>query len=346
MYYRFFPIYNRLRRVFVAQPSLDNTCIHKEVICPAEQSEVPGVDMDDHDRGLVTSTNFMTTLEREWQRVDGYMGQHQETVKYTFKNVLATPNGFCVFGASFSGSLNSYLGPIFTRKIPKIEKGFYASSWTAGTFFGHWLMDSVPMSLLRQNDEALYLWSPPSWKHANGYLKSLNIDRIKEDYVFFDIMSFCLDVGMNSNRRKRIMDVKERLTTSGKGIGSKKVYLSRGNSGISRVINNETELQDALKNYGFHILKVDDPYEKILETCQDAEITLSIEGSNFAHLMMCTGQGANHILINPSDRFSNIFADYIPALGDKLHNVVAIREGDGYRVDVPRLMSVIKKIES
>lgn len=342
MLFRFLPIYNALKRKISSAKSIEDTCDSKEILCQAEQSEVKGVAIDDYCKSLITSTNKPGNLELERRRMEGYLADHQETVKYKFSNVLATPTGFHVVGATFSGNGSDIFGPLLGRNIPIIEKGIYATSYVTSKFFGHWLCDGVPTSLLKEPDETLYLWSPSSWGHTSDYLELLGIERVNANYVFFKQMSYCKDIGMNSNRRQRIQEIKEKLKN--KGAGVEKVYLSRGDSGVLRKIINEGELIDALRDLGFHIASVYDPLDDIIGSCASAKVTVSIEGSNTAHLMMSSSFGADHIIINPADKFSCIFADYASAVGDNIHSVVAVKEKDGYKVDIPRLVKVIKAL--
>lgn len=342
MLFRFLPIYNAFKRKISSVKSIDDICDSKEILCQAEQSKVKGVAIDDYCRALITSTNKPDNLELEQRRMEGYLANHQETVKYKFNNVLATPTGFHVFDATFSGNGSDVFGPILENNIPIIEKGFYATSYVTSKYFGHWLCDGVPTSLLKEPDEELYLWSPSSWGHTSDYLDLLGIERVNATYVFFKQMSYCKDIGMNSNRRQRIKKIKKELMNKGTGI--EKVYLSRGDSGVLRKIVNEDELTDALHNLGFHIASVYDPLDDIIDSCAGAKVTVSIEGSNVAHLMMCAAFGADHIIINPADKFSGIFADYASAVGDNVHSIVAVKEKDGYKVDIPRLVKVIKAL--
>ncbi len=171
----------------------------------------------------------------------------------------------------------------------------------------------------------------------------MGIERINAKYVFFKQMSYCKDVGMNSNRRERIQRIKNKLISKSTGI--EKVYLSRGDSGVLRKIINEDELIDALRDLGFHIARVYDPFDDIIASCAGARVTVSIEGSNTAHLMMSASFGADHIIINPADRVCCIFADYASAVGDNIHTIVAVKEKDGYKVDVPRLVNIIQKLQ-
>ncbi|MEZ5758830.1 MAG: glycosyltransferase 61 family protein [Emcibacteraceae bacterium] len=344
MYYRFLPVYNVLRELFLPSKTVDKFCISEEIVCEASQEYMPGISMEDHYRSLVTHVVKGTTPEQQWRRTKKRMVVHEATVKFKFKNVLATPAGFFSLDGQHIIGKRHLINPIFSKTIHIIDKGFFASSFVTNTYFGHWLIDGIATSLLKEKDEELYLWAPPSWGHTTTYLDILGIETIKHDYVFFKNMTYCFDRGMNTNRRARIRKLKSVISTKSSSQKGKKVYVRRGQTGISRVINNEDALNDQLKKMGFLIIDVDAPAEEIINACSGAELTLSIEGSNFAHLLLGATTGATHIIINPAAQFNNLLADYMLALGDTMHTVVAESEGAGYRVDIPRLTKLIENI--
>lgn len=349
MFYRFFPVYNALRGIFGPSTSLDKFCESKETVFEASREDMPGISMDDHYRGLVKQVAKDTDPEQQWRRIEKREVTHRATVKFKFNNVLATPTGFYTCRGQHIIGKRHLIAPIFSKNIPTLEKGFYASSFPSNTYFGHWLIDGIATSFLKEDDEELYLWTHPGWNrwdHTKTYLDIFGIETIKHDYVFFKEMTFCVDVGMNANKRARIKKLKTIISSGSNDPKGKKVYLIRGKTGISRVINNEDVLIDRLKEMGFYIVDVNAPATEIISACGGAELTLSMEGSNFAHLLLGSAPGATHIMINPAGRFNNVLADYMPALGDTMHNVVAEVDGDGYRVDIPRLTKLIEDILS
>ena len=203
-------------------------------------------------------------------------------------------------------------------------------------------MDGLPNTLLKQPEEALYFPIQSSWSHAKGYLDLLEIDRIHHDYVLFESMSFCVDVGQNSNRRQRTKLIQDAFR-SRLPSGNKRVYISRGNTGISRTLSNEMELIAALEGIGFVIVPVTATFEEIIAACAGADVTLSVEGSNMAHVFFVANPDAFHVAINPSDRFNNVFVDYMPSFGARFGTVVAERDGEGYRVNVTQLLELLAK---
>ncbi len=325
-------------------PALSALAESVDIICPEEAGWMPGIAMEPESWNSVTGFHDDSSAELERKRVCGGEQIHGATVRYVFKNVLASPFGFHVLGGSYAGLGGGYLSTLKTKKILKRGKGMYASSAVTSRYFGHWLTDALSTSFLKTDDEDLYLWCDPSWGHAEDYLRLLGIDRIEHDFVHFEQMTFFEDVGQNSNRRARLKRLKRLVGSINQLSSDNFVYLRRGGTGEKRLISNEDALTAALVEKGFQVVGVEEPLEKILNVISGAKLTVSMEGSNFAHLMLAARSGAAHIVINPSDRFNNVFSDYLPAFQDRMATVVAKSDEVGYEVDIYKLLILIDKV--
>ena len=323
--------------------SLGEVCVKHTILAPEEKGEMPPVLLDPADRARVIKAQAETTLEHEWRRIKGGVSLHQATHRYVFKNVLATPFGFFAGGNSFSRFGPLRLGKLFTTEVRRVPRGFYASSPICLKYFGHWLTDGLPLTLLAQEDEALYLPFDPRWHHAASYLDLLGITRIRNEYVLFDEMSFCVDIGQNENRRSRLRQVRDRLHRVVKGHGNKLVYLQRGQTGVSRHIVNEGELIVALEANGYTTIPSEAPLPDLLAACRGVETLISIEGSHMTHALLAANEGALHVTLNPADRFNNIFADYMPSLRSRLGAIVMERCDAGYNIDIPHTLEFLHR---
>lgn len=341
---RALPIINRVLSALRPNPKLSAFAETVEIICPEEVGHMPGVLMDAADWCLVEGHYEGSSGELERKRVGGGEQVHGATVKYEFKNVLAAPSGFHVLGGTYSGLGGGYMAALRTKEVVRRKKGMYASSYVISKFFGHWLTDGLSTSFLNAEGDDLYLWTDPRWTHAPEYLNLLDIKRIEQDYVHFESLIYYEDIGQNSNRRARLRRLKEQVIRASGSRGGGFVYLRRGRTGVKREISNEQELIAIVVRYGFQVVDVTEPLEKMLAVIGGAKVTISIEGSNFAHLMLASRVGATHIVINPSDGFNNVFADYLPAFGDRMATVVAVRDERGYKVNLNQMIRLLEDI--
>lgn len=185
---RFWPLESRIRSKLRHHRSMDEMCLSHTIVCPDETSLMPPVIMPLGHRALVTASQQETTLGMEWNRISGFKSLHKATERYTFSNVLATPFGFFVGGHGFNQFGQPSFGEFRSAQIHKADKGFFGLSAISMKYFGHWLLDGLPNTLLRQPGEELYFPVNPSWGHAETYLDLLEIDRLEHDYVLFDTM--------------------------------------------------------------------------------------------------------------------------------------------------------------
>lgn len=335
------PLESILRRYMRIEQSLEQMAIMREILAPEEQCAMPRVLIAPEDRARVTKAMAETSLEQEWKRVDGAVRVHQPTLRFMFEDVLATPFGFFVGGNGFARSGRPKIQELLTVKIGRAEKGFYATGPIHQKYFGHWLLGGLPLTLLAQEEEVLYFPFNEQWQHAAAYLDLLNINRIPQEYILFDEMSFCIDFGQNKNRRARNRQIRDRLQTAVKGDGNKLVYLQRGATGASRNIFNEDDLIAALKSEGFTKVRVDAPLAEIIDACRGASTIISVEGSHLAHALLAASEGALHITLNPCDRFNNVFADYMPSFNFRLGTIVMERVGANYHIDVNHALQCV-----
>ncbi len=344
---RFYPVTAKLRKSVLEQRSLAEDCVAVEEVHPAETLPSDGVVISERDRNKVTAPHWATTLEREWQRVDARDVHHAATERYIFEDVLATPYGFYTrrAGHHLSGGLR--LPELLGAPIHRIEKGFYGASSVCLKYFGHWLRDALPMSLLRRPDEALYLPVPKSWPHAAAYVDLLGIDRLPHEYVHFDRLAFSPDVGQNSDQRKRVRLIHDLVQTRLPAPEERKentgLYLARGETGVIRRLLNEDALIDALLERGFAMAHSTDPLPQILQKAAGVSQVVFIEGSQWAHGYFAAKRRALFISLCPADLFNNVVVEYMPAVEGRLATVVMDRVENGYVVDVDGVLDILDR---
>lgn len=328
------------QRLF-GRKSLEAVAVEVIEECPAESGPTKPVLILDRERGLVTRSQEETTLENEWRRLDGGEAQHRATLRYVFEEVTATPYGFFTKGQAFSRFGKLRADDLLTSGVRRLEAGFYASNQICMKYFGHWLCDGFVVAGLRQADEILVKPYVESWGHAPRYIDRLFPDAIANEIVHFDRMSFSDDIGQTSNRGQRLRDLRERVRALAETSGAPGVYLRRGDGGAKRSLVNEDEVLGVMKDIGFSIVSATDDLDSIWAASGGAPITVTLEGSHFNHVFLSSREDAFHIVINPSDRFNLVFADFVTHTGGRLATTVATRDGDGYRANVDSILELI-----
>lgn len=340
--YRFRPIASQIaKRTGFGVPKLAKAAVEVIEEHPSATAFSKPVLMLDEDRTKVERAQSGTSLAEQWAIIDGRDVVHEATVRYVFRDVLATPFGFFTKHQGFARFGPVRYAEMMSAPIKRRASGYFAASPITQQYFGHWVRDGLITTYLKRPHEELYFPSNPAWTHAREYLDLLKIERLRPDYVIFDKMSYCRDIGQNADRAGRL----ERLQAKVQGLfgdaGVPGAFIRRGRTGVSRVLLNEDEVVDALSARGFAIVSSTDPLEHILRSVSGASVTVAMEGSHWNHLFLASRRDALHVTINPADRFNNIFADFIDHTPGQLATTVAIREGDGYRVDISNLLRLI-----
>jgi len=343
---RFIPFQARARKAVRGPLTLEEDAEEVITVCLREVSPAPPDFMLEGDRQKVVAAQSESSLEREWKRVAGGPMQHGATRRYLFRNVLATPYGFYTPRAGHNRARAIRLRELLTARIEHREKGYFALPNIGMTYFGHWLRDGLPATLLCRDDEELFLPVYAAWPHTRQYVDALGIDRIEADYVLFDQMSFCVDTAKNDSYRTRFRAIRDRVQARAGRSPARGLYISRAGTGAARVLINEDEVVAMLRDRGFATVSSSDPLGLIWERGAGVSQVVTIEGSHWAHAAFAAAPGALHVTINPADRFNNVFADYMASMQSRLATVVAERDGEGYRVDVASVAAVLDRANS
>ena len=342
---KYYPLFSKLSGKLFGAQSLAQSASRVEEIAPGEIPPLPPVAMDESQREKVTRAEARTSLAAEWQKIEGRPeNRNGPSTRYEFDNVLATPDGF--FSPRYShnkwGKLD--FSALLKGEIAEVEQGFHGLRSIGARYFGHWVMDCLPTTKLRRPEESLFFPTPENWPHALAYEKVFGLEPLAHDYVFFRKMAFCDDIGKNSHLGARLQALRGEVHAYCGATGGKKVYLRRGATGVARTITNEDELTEALAAQGYEIVDAQADLDTILAACTRASIVISMEGSHFANCMLPADADTRFVIINPADRFCNVWSDYLGVMGGHMGTVIAAKDGDGYFVDIAHLLDFSERM--
>lgn len=343
---RLYPVTSRLAQPFLGRKPVGELAVEVEEIYPAETETLPPVVMLEDDWDKITAVQEETTWEAEKLRSFGGEHTHRPTTRYTFRDVLATPWGCFKAAAAFHQHGKPDLGKVARAPLRHEAAGFFGLPVIGMKYFGHFLRDGLPCSLLRREEEALYFPLNPSWPDTQGYAARLGMERLETELVHFNRLSICSDIGQNRHRHGRIREIYDRIQATLPAKTNDRVFIRRGKTGVARVLLNEDEVAAALEADGFAVCAATDGSEKILATCAGAQMVVTVEGSHWAHAFYAASIGAGHLTLNPSDRFNNQYAAYMGALDLSLATLVVERREGGYVADIDRLRRLIDRLEA
>lgn len=342
---RFFPLTSAALRRLLPRRLQNDEFLHQEVVCPPETSFYPPVYFDPADWDRVTAVQYETDIAQEQLRLRGGIRPHHATLRRTVRNALATPWGIYAYDRSRLRLGRIDTARLFRSPIVEQAEGFYPLTPFSTRYFGHWVPDTLTTAALKTPTESLYLPRPAAdWPHAARYAELAGAPLTGAELVYFEKLSYAIDIGMNSNRRARFVALHESLRQHRNVDPTPGVFIRRGASGQSRLLMNEDALADSLAARGFAVCGITDPLDTILDACAGARVVISMEGSQWIHGFLGAPRGALMLTINPADRFNNVLADLAPMLDHRVATIVADRTGPGYTVDIPRLIAFYKSV--
>lgn len=339
------PAFSRLKPI--AAPMLKRLLSPQEpdieVVHPAETQSVQ------HPRYLqgmldrVTSTPIPSQLEHHLEVVTAQSYNHAAVLRKTLRNVLVYPAGYAAWrkDAFYSPKrdLSGLKNPIV--HVPKLRFCMNSVVWR---YFGHWMSDAVPSSLIDPDEGALWIRPDPSWQHAQEYLDIFEISPLEAPLVHAKELVFYQDFGQGSHKRARYAELQNRVRKSlGNPDLSDYVYLRRGATGSRRVIANEDALVEKLTAMGWKIFDIGSASAKEMQqTICKAKVVLGIEGSHINHAQYGLAAKTALVILIPNDRFVTLHL--ARASAKNIASGFVVLEGTneaGYLVNVDEVLRTV-----
>ena len=113
------------------------------------------------------------------------------------------------------------------------------------TWFGHWLIDEVPLQMLAADFAPLIAHIRPEHRDEPGYRAVLHLASPRRvGTAMVSQLTIVDEFGQNPSKVRRYWQIREQLALSPKG--ADRIYLSRGNWGTFRLLRNEKELLESI----------------------------------------------------------------------------------------------------
>ena len=330
-----------LNRLNLSSRGLDT--LETEEISPADESVQPPVFIDPEDLDRITAIEPQSSRDKEKARLSGGLRRHFPTRRHRVRNALATPHGIMTLTRKWQGFGRLPWRELLALDVPHLQTGLYGVYPLARRYFGHFISDALPAGELLRPGETLLAPHDPAWQHAAEYIHLSGHAPLVPAYGYFDTVWICDDRGLNQGHVARVRAMHDRLQAQLKPSSHQGVFMRRGRSGSARILLNEDEVAEALQGRGFGVVSSTDPLQVILAAMAGVQTVVSMEGSQWVHGHFGAAKGALLVTINPADRFNNPAAEIVPVLSQRMATIVAPREGEGYRVDVARLLALIDR---
>ena len=276
--------------------------------------------------------------------------KHSPTKAYQLKNVWINN------GSIYVGSHRLILNPISQLSRVKfllpslivtdeLEEASIYNTYDGFKFFGLWLSDDCVTYNLASS------FAPPLTSniflspHMHEYERLLKMNPIRSNAAFIKkVTVFDEDWGNNENKHERFSEIRKMLCAEYPEKTHPGVFILRRNSGSSRVMLNEVEIADRMKNeYGFRIVDVTtDSVSDIISNCIGAKFIIGIEGSHLMHGLMVLKPGSNVLTLQPPDRFCGVIKLTTDMENINFGFVIGKKVKDGFIVNYEEIKKTIE----
>jgi len=338
-----------LRCILRRSASLAQISIRTWTLCTKEVTTVVPAIYLTESLGRVSGVMSDTTYERELRRVEGGKVEHAATVVYTVAKARLY-NGSLYAGAWRNPLLDRGAGSPHLRLEPWVEKtGALACTLYGNRYFGHWVYDDLPLSLAAETLDHPVIVARRPYHHEPGYRQMLDLERRTCTEGVFERMLVLEDVGQNSFKKRRYQELRARLRSRCPADGRSLIYIRRGarHALERRFLVNGPEVERFLVSRGFRVVDPDElSAEEIVRQIMGAKLVIGTEGSHMAHAAYTMADDSVLCVLQPPDRFNNVFKDYTGCLDQRYAFVVGAPAEGGFRVEpdeIDRTLALIEK---
>lgn len=311
----------------------------EDAICP------PSIFLE-NEFDKVIAVQGETTFDVERCRITGGPTTHAPLKRYEFKDAFIFDNGLCVSEGTFLRYGRLPHREILTKSVHELDKAVFCAAPPSMRYFGHWLMESCCTALLQRDNEDLILPTPANWPDTKSYVDYFDFKPAQGSVFRVKNASLYEDFAQGQSHRARYGELRRRLRQkfpdeNGRG---KRFYLKRGPAGAVRHCVNEAAIIERLQKDGFEVLDIEkESIENVLRRGMDADLIVTMEGSNQAHGVLMLRERGLLVAIQPADRFSAVYRGRTAAMNIEYGFVVAEKANNegGYRLDEDALMRTL-----
>ena len=305
------PLAHRLRKSFGAKPfKLSDVASDSWQIAPSEVScesrtfLLPG----QFDR----VQQFSPFSESpEFERASLLGGQeivHAATTAYVLRDVMLIDGGL------YKGAVAQHLHsrtrfPFFSSLTEVADRHALFCTFGGNMYFGNWLMDDcVTYALARSCGVPTRTKRPMLTDHMSQYSNILDMDAVHLDNRLFKELVVFEDLAQNQNKKLRAIAVSKKLTAHLDIKPHAGVFLLRGSTGSSRILENEQELAQHLNHkFGLKVLDVTKlSVMEITAACAGAQMVVGVEGSHLLHGILHLAPSGSLLVLQPPKRYSTL----------------------------------------
>lgn len=319
---------------FVSRLTRSDHVVSHDVLQPEETEQVVPPYISDASRERASASHPWSSVPAELALLDEKEVKHAPVVRTSYGPGIVGPDGFATarqrlrLGSKFT--LNA-----LTKAVSQASSVTYINDRATNLYFGHWLKDGVPQTYYAE-DGTYYLSNPATWLHCAQYRDVLQLRPRDDHYVVADEVITYSDFSQGSLKRDRYRKMKQRLAAMlpTAQTSNEKVFLWRGDEGVSRNFRDADRVRDKLETLGWKIVDVKSSLADLYTVLAGARIVAGMEGSHLNHVHFCTPAGTAQVILVPHDHFNAVHLGLARAVGNYCGMyVLAGSKEDGYHMD-------------
>ena len=235
-----------------------------------------------------------------------------------------------------------------TWPVAEMSHAVLGSGTAGSSWFGHWLVDELPLQMLAKKYGPIISHPRPLYSHELPYLEKLGLEPpMQLRSAHFKSLIVIDEFAQNPDKVRRFLGFRKLLSSGDRRY--ERLYIRRGRTGTPREILNEAQIHARLVSEGYGVLDMEhSTFNEIHEACRQARIIVGIEGSHLAHAQFMAADHACLVILNPPCRTLTTHADLAPfcRLSSAMFVCEPVNEaGTQFKVDVDEMLEFIDDAE-
>ena len=337
----------RALRVITGRRTYRDACDRQWVICEAgEYQSLPALFFEE-DLKKIQSVPSVATYAGEISRLDVGTKKCDATVAYQFRNACIA-HGYVYKGAMKYPFVDAGETWISNAKTVHLPDALITSNIYTCRYFGHWVTEALTLELAARHLNVSGVTPAQTfYKHQVDYRNLIDLNPLPVDKAQCDQLMILDDIAANRFKRERFVQMRAQIRSklnprqSNHGV----MFLRKG-SGSNRLLVNEMEVADFLKNQGFVIIDAESlTASEVMSEVLGARIVVGVEGSQLTPAIYALGDSGIILTLQPPDRFSTCHKEYTDLLGLRYGFMVCDPAPNGFKVNMNTLAKLLEKAD-
>lgn len=282
--------------------------------------------------GRILSCGFKRSLESEIAKLEATCLPCRGLTEHVLEDVIIAGGQILAPGARYflgSGS------PLRALQAPlrRFDTATLVNSQQGLKYFGHWLRDDCAAFEALREEPNLISMRRPDWPDGHVYEAAFGQAWDEVEFAHVGRLSVHRELGFNPDKARRIGRLRQKLRAAHSPRNAGRiVYIGRGAGGEARDMSNRKEMETAFDAAGIRIVRPEAGSGELIENILDADMIITVEGSQAAHGVYTLADGGALLILQPPERFYNPHHEWTQLLGMRYGITIGEKDEISYRI--------------